>query len=81
MYYVYILRSIKKPKEIYTGFTAKTPQNRLTKHNAGLSTHTTKHKPWKIIWYCAFENEKRAKNFEIYLKTASGIAFRNKRLV
>ena len=81
MYYVYILRSLIKPKEIYTGFTTKTPLDRLFDHNAGLSIHTNKYKPWKIIWYCTFEKEKKAKDFELYLKTASGIAFKNKRLI
>jgi len=81
MYYVYILRSLIKSKEIYTGFTTKTPPVRLADHNAGLSIYTNKYKPWKLIWYCAFESEQKAKNFELYLKTASGIAFKNKRLV
>ena len=81
MYYVYILRSLKSSKEIYTGFTAKTPPERLNYHNSGFSIHTNKFKPWKIIWHCAFKEEKRAKEFELYLKTASGIAFRNKRLI
>lgn len=81
MYYVYILRSLKSPKEIYTGYTTKTPSERLSYHNAGLSTHTKRSKPWKIIWHCAFKDMKKAKEFELYLKTASGIAFRNKRLI
>ncbi len=81
MYYVYILRSLKSLKKTYTGYTTKTPPERLNYHNAGLSTYTKKSKPWKIIWYCAFEDMKKAKEFELYLKTASGIAFKNKRLI
>ena len=81
MYYVYILRSLKNPKEIYTGYTSKTPIERLKYHNKGLSAYTNELKPRQIIWHCAFENMKKAKNFELYLKTASGIAFRNKRLI
>ncbi len=80
MYYVYILRSILRPKETYIGYTTNL-RNRLISHNAGKSTHTNKHKPWRVIWYCAFDNKKKAEQFELYLKTASGIAFRNKRLI
>jgi len=80
MHYVYILRSLVIPKETYVGITDNL-NNRLQKHNEGKSIHTNKFKPWKIIWFCAFEDIKRAKNFELYLKTASGIAFRNKRLI
>jgi len=81
MYYVYILRSLAKSDETYIGYTERSPDRRLQDHNAGLSTHTNKFKPWKIIWFCAFVDQARAKQFEHYLKTASGIAFRNKRLI
>ncbi len=54
--------------------------NRLESHNSGASLHTNKFKPWKIIWYCVFNNKNKAALFEKYLKTASGIAFRRKRL-
>jgi len=81
MYYVYILRSLTYPNETYVGYTERTPERRLQDHNEGLSTHTNKFKPWKVIWFCAFEDQAKAKQFEHYLKTASGIAFRNKRLI
>jgi putative endonuclease len=80
MYYVYILRSLPEPKQTYIGYSQDINE-RLNDHNAGNSIHTNKFKPWEIIWYCAFRDEKKAKNFELYLKTASGIAFRNKRLI
>jgi len=50
-------------------------------HNSERSPHTSKFAPWKLIYYCAFEEKKIALDFENYLKTASGIAFRNKRLM
>lgn len=81
MYYVYILRSQKNPRELYTGYTTITPNKRLEYHNQGLVTHTNKFKPWQIIWFCAFRDDQMAKKFELYLKTASGIAFRNKRFI
>lgn len=36
---------------------------------------------WKIVWYCAFPTKKQAIDLELYLKTASGIAFKRKRLL
>ena len=80
MYYVYIIQSVNFPKRFYTGFS-ESIDNRLIDHNKGKSIHTNKFKPWRMIYYCAFNNKKKALDFEKYLKTASGIAFRNKRLV
>ena len=79
IYYVYIIQSITFPKQFYTGFSENIKE-RLEEHNKGKSVHTNKFKPWKMIYYCAFSNKKKALDFEKYLKTASGIAFRNKRL-
>jgi putative endonuclease len=79
MFCIYILRSLKNPTKTYIGFSLN-PEKRLIAHNAGQSSHTNKFKPWKIIFSAAFEKEQTARNFEKYLKTASGIAFRHKRL-
>ena len=80
MYYIYMIQSKKYPKQIYTGFSENT-NSRLEDHNKGKSLYTNKFKPWKLIYYCVFINKKKALDFEKYLKTASGIAFRNKRLI
>ncbi len=37
--------------------------------------------PWKLVWYCAFAEKQKAKDFELYLKSGSGKAFVYKRLV
>jgi len=37
--------------------------------------------PFKIAWYAAFESKELALTFEKYLKSSSGSAFRNKRLL
>lgn len=42
---------------------------------------TRPHIPWRLVWYGAFEIEKQAKDFELYLKSGSGKAFAYKRLV
>ena len=73
MYYVYILRSIHFD-QTYTGFT-KDLKTRFIDHNAGRSVHTSKFRPWRLVTYCAFEDEQRARAYEKYLKTGSGIAF------
>ncbi len=80
MYYVYILRSIASPTKIYIGYT-KNLQERIKSHNSGKSLFTSKFKPWRLETYIVFNKEQKAIEFEQYLKTASGIAFRNKRLI
>jgi predicted GIY-YIG superfamily endonuclease len=80
MHYVYIIQSISFPKQLYTGFSENI-NDRLSEHNSGKSVHTNKFKPWKMIYYCTFEDKKKTLDFEKYLKSASGIAFRNKRLI
>ena len=79
MKYVYILQSQIKLEHFYVGITDDL-QARLGKHNAGDVSHTSKFKPWRIKTYTAFNDEKRAIEFEKYLKSASGRAFSKKRL-
>ncbi len=80
MYYVYILRSVSFPEQIYFGYTADL-KSRLKDHNAGKSPHTSKFIPWDLIGYHAFADQRKAREFEYYLKTGSGRAFANKRLI
>lgn len=77
--YVYLLRSIADPSKIYTGLTDD-PIRRLGEHNAGKSTFTARHVPWKIEVTVGFEREQHAVKFERYLKTGSGIAFARRHL-
>ena len=79
MFYVYIIRIISSPHQVYTGFT-KNLILRFKDHNSGKSPYTSKFKPWKLEAYFAFSEKKLAINFENYLKSPSGRAFRNKRL-
>jgi predicted GIY-YIG superfamily endonuclease len=80
MFYVYIIQSINFPQQFYTGFSENI-EGRLEGHNEGKSVYTSKFKPWKLVFRCGFDDKKKALDFEKYLKTASGIAFRNKRLI
>lgn len=79
MYYVYILQSLKD-SSYYTGFTANI-ETRLKTHNDGSVPYTSKKKPFKLVWYCSFEDKTKALTFEKYLKSGSGFAFARKRLV
>jgi len=79
MYVVYILQSLKD-QSYYTGITTNL-NLRLKDHNLGISKYSSSKKPFKITWYCIFNDKIRAIHFEKYLKSGSGIAFRNKRLI
>ena len=76
--YVYILQSLAG-EHFYTGITDDLDA-RLSKHNAGAVTHTSKFRPWGIKSYIAFADEARAIAFEKYLKSGSGRAFAKARL-
>jgi len=79
MHFVYILKSVGLPERFYVGSTADL-EARVADHNAGRSPHTSKHRPWTLKWYCAFDSKARAEEFETYLKSASGRAFQKKHL-
>ncbi len=79
LYYVYLLESLDDPTRRYVGVTADL-KARLREHNAGKSTHTSKHRPWRLVTYLAFSSRGPAEAFERYLKSGSGHAFARKRL-
>lgn len=79
MHYCYILLS-QKSHIFYFG-SSNNIKARLELHNAGEVKSTKPHLPWKLVWYCAFETEKQAREFEQYLKTGSGKSFAYKRFV
>ena len=80
MYYVYLIRSINYPEQIYIGYTTDL-RERLVTHNNGGSVHTAKYKPWKLITYLGFADKAIALKFEKYLKSQSGRAFVKKRFL
>jgi predicted GIY-YIG superfamily endonuclease len=79
MHYVYILWS-SKSKIFYYGYTHDL-KKRFREHNEGISKATKPHRPWRLVFYSAFESSKKAKDFELYIKSGSGKAFVYKRLV
>jgi len=78
MYFVYSLQSELNPTKYYIGVTTNV-EERLKDHNSGKATHTSQYRPWKLVTYTAFPEKPKAKEFEKYLKSASGRAFAKKR--
>lgn len=78
MYYVYILRLSNDT--YYTGYSHNLKQ-RIQTHHEGSVSQTKNFRPLKLVFYSAFESKKKALEFEKYLKTFSGFAFRNKRFI
>lgn len=74
MKFVYLLRSIRFPDRRYVGIT-RDVEKRLADHNLGQSPHTAEFRPWKLVAFIGFEDDRAAARFERYLKSASGRAF------
>ncbi len=81
MFYVYILKSQKDSSRYYVGFTNNLDR-RLKEHNDPNAISWTKRfSPWNLHLHIAFQDERKAKEFEVYLKSHSGKAFMHKRLI
>ncbi len=78
MEYVYILKC--SDNTYYTGHTADL-EERLNRHNKGENIYTKARRPVVLITYLAFSDKYKAISFEKYLKSGSGKAFAQKRLV
>jgi len=79
MYYVYIIQFVKSGK-FYTGLTANL-KLRLNVHKSCQSKIAKDLGTFELRFVCIFPNKFIAAQFERYLKSYSGRAFRNKRLV
>jgi predicted GIY-YIG superfamily endonuclease len=75
---VYILRC--SDHSIYVGCTNNL-NARLSRHKKGQVVSTRNRLPFEMITYIVFNDKYKAYNFEKYLKSGSGRAFLNKRLV
>ena len=78
MWFVYILKCADG--SYYTGCTSDI-ERRILEHNSHKVHYTMDKTPVILNNYVAFKDKYRAFEFEKYLKTGSGIAFRNKHLV
>ena len=78
MYYIYILKL--KDGSYYHGYSHNL-KLRVINHKQGEVISTKNLRPVKLVFYAAFLNTQKALDFEKYLKSSSGFAFRNKRLI
>ncbi len=72
--FVYVLKSADAELHFYIGLTSDVP-TRLAAHNAGRCPHTARRRPWQIHVVIECPDERRAIDFERYLKSGSGRAF------
>ena len=77
-WYVYILKCSND--SLYTGHTTDI-ERRIVEHNAGKVHYTKDKRPVKLVTFTGFIDKYKAIAFEKYLKSGSGIAFRNKHLI
>ena len=77
----YIVYTLKLSNgDFYVGVTGNL-KTRVKEHSIGQVDSTRKYLPVSLVSFTTFTNKKKALAFEKYLKTGSGIAFRNKHLV
>jgi putative endonuclease len=67
MYYVYVLKSQIRNKR-YIGYSTDL-KKRLVYHSSRKVKSTKAYKPWKIVFYEAFDNEQDTRAEEKLLKT------------
>jgi putative endonuclease len=65
---------------VYTGCTTDIDR-RIDEHNSHKNYYTRDKTPVSLITYIAFTNKYKAFEFEKYLKSGSGFAFRNRHLI
>jgi putative endonuclease len=78
MWTVYILKCFDD--KFYTGCTSDL-EERMRRHQAGQVPVTQSRLPLTLITYIVFSEKQKAFAFEKYLKTGSGRAVMNKRLI
>jgi len=70
--FVYILKSETDPRRYYTGDVRSID---APDHNDGRCAHTASARPWIPMVVIEFIDERRALDFERYLKSGSGVSF------
>jgi len=71
MAYVYILRSLGWREQLYVGSTTDLAA-RLIAHNQGKSPHTSKFRPWELVYQEKYESQGIAIKREKQIKRWSG---------
>lgn len=77
-FYVYIIKSLKD-KKLYIGKTRNLIK-RIRRHNRGEVLSTKGRKPFKLIYYEAFNNKTDAGRDELFFKTGYGREVLKKKL-
>ena len=80
MHYVYLIESVHDRARHYVGQTGNL-KSRLGEHNSGKSIHTRRYRPWNLVCYLGFAEQKKALLFEKYLKSGSGKTFLRRHLL
>ena len=70
MHYVYVLKSLKDGR-LYIGKT-KDLRERFKNHNAGKVIATKYRKPFKLVFYEAFQHKTDASRDELFFKSGYG---------
>ena len=78
MWFVYILKCTNG--SFYTGCTTDVAR-RLKEHESHKIHYTRDKTPVQLVTYIAFTDKYKAFEFEKYLKSGSGTAFRNRHLI
>lgn len=78
MWFVYILRCADGSP--YIGYTTNLDR-RIYEHNSHKVNYTINKTPVHLVTYIGFKDKYKAFEFKRYLKTGSGIAFRNRHLI
>ena len=79
MWYVYLLKSLKRPEKTYVGMTDDVAA-RVRKHNDSGTKFTVTHRPWALVGYIAVDSKLKAAALERYLKAGSGHAWAHKHI-
>ena len=69
MYYLYTIKSLNK-RWVYIGCTDNL-KRRFAEHNKGLVSSTKHHKPFKLVYYEAYDQKSDARAREYKLKNHS----------
>ena len=71
MFHVYVLKNLRNGKR-YTGYTSKTPKERLKEHNKGNNVWASQNRPFDLIYSESCESKTEAIKREKFLKSGQG---------